>query len=128
MEYRTNKILIRVSRKAPFYALHAKCFPHVTLGDRDAEEEAKSQRELYGYYLADVPIPGECVGDAYNWCFDHIIDAAPKILKSELFDLGIPESEWPDVHSRQVFHDFFEYDFGAIIADFGSKPLETFLD
>ena len=83
-----------------------------------------------GCYLVDVPpldmTRATTLGCSFPEEEDEILDQAfPEIVVSEFLDLGLPESDWPEVETLEQFRMYFSIQRWPLIADLGQRPFEV---
>ena len=112
----TNRTLLEIRWRSTFCELRRQCFPDApAFSEKDASENK-------GYYLMDAPVGS---GLQEPLMLESLAKIAPKILKQELAEAGIPTANWPDVESFDIFNEYLHVNYLALIADFGTEPLRN---
>lgn len=109
----TNKILVIASMKENFRQLYVEWNP------RAVSFSFKQFATNRGYYLTDAP---NLDGDMQEHLDKAMLEIAPKIFAQELSELGIPQSNWPELGE---FHNYIDVCHRPLTGDFGSEQLIT---
>jgi hypothetical protein len=82
-----------------------------------------------GYFLVDSANGQQSrfgeVWDPVEIRKNLMLDWFTQVFESELTEYGLPEEAWPDTSSIEVFLKLFSVENHPLIADFGTKSLET---
>ena len=112
----TNRTLLEIRWRQSFCDLRSRCLPEA------ANINAKEASENKGYYLMDPPNGS---GLTKPLRVQALSKVSSRILEQELAEAGIPRSEWPETQSFDVFNEYLDVNYLALIADFGTKPLRN---
>jgi len=114
--YSTNKVILKISMKEPFWEFRNSAIPDFPPLDEDG------MKDNFGYYLADRAT-GTGLQKQYK---DATLEAvSPLIFKQELAEAGIHESCWPDTNDVKLFRNFFRVEQYPLIADYGNEPVKN---
>jgi hypothetical protein len=110
----TNRWLVQVSLLAPFRELKIQCTPSY-------ESQTLEQfSAIQTYYLMDKPVESGWQPTIEENALRAIFR---KIFVQELIGCDIPEEQWPDITSFEMFKKFVKTELLILGADFGKSKL-----